>query len=104
MSNYNLETILNTIINADCVETMKKIADNSVDVIFADPPYNLQLGDALKRPDNTDVKGKLFFRIENYHQIIQISNLKFYLFGQLKILFLLHLQQEFVYLYFFMTT
>lgn len=24
---------------------------------FADPPYNLQLGDALKRPDNTDVKG-----------------------------------------------
>lgn len=57
MSNYNLETILNTIINADCVETMKKIADNSVDVIFADPPYNLQLGDALKRPDNTDVKG-----------------------------------------------
>ena len=57
MSNYNLETILNTIINADCVETTKKIADNSVDVIFADPPYNLQLGDALKRPDNTDDKG-----------------------------------------------
>ena len=57
MGNYNLETILDTVINADCVETMKKIADSSVDVIFADPPYNLQLGEALKRPDNSDVKG-----------------------------------------------
>lgn len=57
MSEYKLDTILNTVINADCVETMKKIADKSIDVIFADPPYNLQLGDALKRPDNTDVKG-----------------------------------------------
>jgi len=57
VSTYNLDTILNTVINADCVETMKKIADNSVDVIFADPPYNLQLGDALRRPDNSDVKG-----------------------------------------------
>jgi len=57
MNAYNLDKILNTVINADCVETMKKIADNSIDVIFADPPYNLQLGDALRRPDNTDVKG-----------------------------------------------
>lgn len=57
MSKYNLDTILDTVINADCVEAMKKIEDNSIDVIFADPPYNLQLGDALKRPDNTDVKG-----------------------------------------------
>ena len=57
MSQDYLEKHLNTVINADCVETMKKIADCSVDVIFADPPYNLQLGDALKRPDNSDVKG-----------------------------------------------
>lgn len=57
MSEYNLNTITNTIINGDCVETMKKIADKSIDVIFADPPYNLQLGDTLKRPDNTEVKG-----------------------------------------------
>ena len=57
MGNHNLDKILNTVINADCVETMQKIADNSIDVIFADPPYNLQLGDALRRPDNTDVKG-----------------------------------------------
>ena len=57
MSHYNLNKILNTVINADCVETMRKIEDNSIDVIFADPPYNLQLGDQLKRPDNTEVKG-----------------------------------------------
>ena len=57
MSQYKLDEILNTVINADCVEAMKKIKDNSIDVIFADPPYNLQLGDQLKRPDNTEVKG-----------------------------------------------
>ena len=57
MSQYNLSKILNTVINADCVETMRKIEDCSIDVIFADPPYNLQLGDQLKRPDNTEVKG-----------------------------------------------
>ncbi len=49
--------ILNTIINADCIETMNKMEENSVDVIFADPPYNMQLGDALFRPDNTLVNG-----------------------------------------------
>ena len=31
--------------------------ENSVDVIFADPPYNLQLGEALTRPDNSAVSG-----------------------------------------------
>ena len=31
--------------------------ENSVDLIFADPPYNLQLGDALTRPDNSNVSG-----------------------------------------------
>ena len=44
MSKENLSNILNTVINADCVETMKKIADNSIDVIFADPPYFLSSG------------------------------------------------------------
>ncbi|MBR1372888.1 site-specific DNA-methyltransferase [bacterium] len=57
MSTYHLDKILNTVINADCIEAMKQIADNTIDVIFADPPYNLQLGEALRRPDNTDVKG-----------------------------------------------
>lgn len=49
--------VLNTIINADCIETMNNMEENSVDVIFADPPYYMQLGDALFRPDNTLVNG-----------------------------------------------
>lgn len=44
---------LNTIINADCIETMKTLPENSVDMIFADPPYNLQLQGDLLRPDNS---------------------------------------------------
>lgn len=32
---------LNTIYNIDCLELMKNIKDNSIDLIFADPPYNL---------------------------------------------------------------
>lgn len=52
-----VKTILNTIINDDCVKAMNEMEENSVDVIFADPPYNLQLGEALTRPDNSSVSG-----------------------------------------------
>ena len=57
MSRKQEKTILNTIINDDCVKVMKQMEENSVDLIFADPPYNLQLGDALTRPDNSNVSG-----------------------------------------------
>lgn len=70
MSAYHLDKILNTVINADCVETMKKIEDNSIDVIFADPPYNLQLGEALTRPDNSDVKG-VYEEWDNFESIAE---------------------------------
>ena len=49
--------ILNTIINDDCVKIMNRMEEKSVDLIFADPPYNLQLGEALTRPDNSNVSG-----------------------------------------------
>ena len=42
---------LNSILNGDCVEIMRSIPDESMDVIFADPPYNLQLNKTLLRPD-----------------------------------------------------
>ncbi|MBR5130543.1 MAG: site-specific DNA-methyltransferase [Alphaproteobacteria bacterium] len=45
----------NIIMHGDSIEQMKKLPDNSVDVIFADPPYNMQLGGDLHRPDNTKV-------------------------------------------------
>jgi len=48
---------LNTIINGDCIEELKKFPDNSIDLIFADPPYNMQLENALYRPNNTKVDG-----------------------------------------------
>jgi modification methylase len=48
---------LNTVIQGDCTEELKKFPDNSVDLIFADPPYNMQLKNPLYRPNNTKVDG-----------------------------------------------
>src|SRR6201985_390352 len=44
-----------TIIQGDCIAELAKLPDKSVDLIFADPPYNLQLGGDLLRPDNSKV-------------------------------------------------
>lgn len=46
---------IDTIIEGDCVEAMKALPDGCIDLIFADPPYNLQLGGDLHRPDNSKV-------------------------------------------------
>ncbi|KQM13861.1 site-specific DNA-methyltransferase [Novosphingobium sp. Leaf2] len=46
---------LGHIIPGDCVEAMRTIPDGSVDMVFADPPYNLQLGGDLSRPDGSHV-------------------------------------------------
>jgi DNA modification methylase len=46
---------INTIHQGDCVALLKQIPDNSVDLIFADPPYNLQLNGELTRPNQTKV-------------------------------------------------
>ena len=51
------KNIINTIINDDSIKIMNAMEENSVDLIFADPPYNLQLGENLTRPDNTTVAG-----------------------------------------------
>ncbi|MCP4316389.1 MAG: site-specific DNA-methyltransferase [Hyphomicrobiales bacterium] len=47
--------ILDTIIKGDCVAALEALPEKSVDVIFADPPYNLQLGGDLHRPDHSKV-------------------------------------------------
>ncbi len=47
----------NKIIIGDCIEELKKLPEKSVDLIFADPPYNLQITDGLYRPNNTKVDG-----------------------------------------------
>ena len=49
------EKYLNKIIKGDCIEELKKLPEDSVDLIFADPPYNLQLQGELYRPNQTKV-------------------------------------------------
>ncbi len=44
---------LDTIIKGDCVAALNRLPAQSVDVIFADPPYNLQLDGDLHRPDQS---------------------------------------------------
>jgi modification methylase len=46
---------LNEILDGDCIERMNALPAESVDLIFADPPYNLQLKGELHRPDNSHV-------------------------------------------------
>ncbi|MEH3091068.1 MAG: site-specific DNA-methyltransferase [Agrobacterium cavarae] len=42
-----------SIIKGDCVAALEALPSQSVDAIFADPPYNLQLGGTLHRPDQS---------------------------------------------------
>ncbi len=52
MTNLNFK---NKIINGDSLKELKKIPSESCDLIFADPPYNLQLRNELIRPDRSKV-------------------------------------------------
>ena len=45
------------ILTGDCIENLAGLPEASVDLVFADPPYNLQLGGELKRPDESRVDG-----------------------------------------------
>lgn len=47
----------NRILVGDCIKLMRALPAGSVDMVFADPPYNLQLGGELHRPNNTRVDG-----------------------------------------------
>ena len=49
------ETPKDSILIGDCIELMKGLPDESIDLVFADPPYNLQLGGDLHRPNNSKV-------------------------------------------------
>jgi modification methylase len=46
---------LNSILAGECIDVMNSLPENSVDLVFADPPYNLQLKGDLHRPDNSKV-------------------------------------------------
>ncbi len=47
----------NKIINDNSLEVLKKIPNKTFDLVFADPPYNMQIGKTLRRPDDSKVKG-----------------------------------------------
>lgn len=46
---------MDTILKGDCVAMLERLPEKSIDVIFADPPYNLQLEGVLHRPDQSKV-------------------------------------------------
>jgi modification methylase len=48
---------VNSVIRGECLAELAKLPSASVDLVFADPPYNLQLEGALLRPNNTTVDG-----------------------------------------------
>ncbi len=51
----DINKFVNKVFCEDSLKKLKEIPDNSVDLIFADPPYNLQLKNELWRPNQTKV-------------------------------------------------
>lgn len=54
---YQLENIKNTILKGDTIQNLKKIPTNSIDLIFADPPYFMQTDGELLRTEGSVFKG-----------------------------------------------
>ena len=52
-----MSKFLNKIVNGNSLEILKTIPNKTFDLVFADPPYNLQIGKELKRPDDSKVNG-----------------------------------------------
>jgi modification methylase len=50
-----LAAFRDTILRGDCVAALEKLPAGSIDLVFADPPYNLQLAGDLHRPDQSKV-------------------------------------------------
>ena len=73
--NSSLDKYLNQIIHGDSLILLKELPTNSIDLIFCDPPYNLQLKNELYRPDQTKVNGvsdhwDKFESFEHYDQFV----------------------------------
>ena len=52
-----MSKFINKIVNGSSLEIIKTIPNKTFDLVFADPPYNLQIGKKLKRPDDSKVNG-----------------------------------------------
>ena len=89
------EVLLDSIFNESCIETMKRIPDNFVDVVITSPPYNMNLrirkGEYCSRQivkelstkyegfsDNLPIDEYNKFHTEVLRELLRISNLVFY--------------------------
>lgn len=72
-----MDIIKNTIICGNCIEEMKKIPNNSIDLIFADPPYWMRVEGILHRPTGKEYDGcddlwdNQFNSLEHYEQFTE---------------------------------
>ena len=68
---------LGQVIEADCVQAMNALPERSVDLVFADPPYNLQLRRELWRPNQTrvDAVDEAWDRFEGFAEYDDFSRL-----------------------------
>ena len=57
MNNDFPKKLINTISLGDSIELLKQLPDSSVDMLFADPPYNMQIEGTLMRSNGTEFKG-----------------------------------------------
>jgi DNA modification methylase len=55
ISGFDVSLPVDQILKGDCRNVLDQLPEKSVDLIFADPPYNLQLQNALLRPNLTEV-------------------------------------------------
>ena len=55
MATPDISSTVGTVLEGDCVARMNALPEASVDVVFADPPYNLQLEGELRRPNDSVV-------------------------------------------------
>ncbi|MEM7070518.1 MAG: DNA methyltransferase, partial [Pseudomonadota bacterium] len=53
----SIEHFLGKVMTGDCSELARRLPAKSVDLVFADPPYNLQLRNDLTRPNGSQVEG-----------------------------------------------
>jgi len=72
---------LNSILDGDCIEIMNSLPECSVDLVFADPPYNLQLKGELHRPTHAWLKAArrilkpngAIWVIGSYHNVFRMG-------------------------------
>ena len=53
----SIDAALNTVLVGECAAMLDRLPEASVDAVFADPPYNLQLEGELRRPNDSVVNG-----------------------------------------------